>query len=190
MIQRHAHRLASNAHSRSRDGGTLERSLSPSRTAQSPPGTAGARSTQCCLRHENQNASDKFFGSRRLRASPSLSAEHKFLAVVACGRLPRAPRPGPRAPRSYTTPRPTFWSFASWSSGATYAIAPMENDVGGVPEGWRKRGPGRGALGSRPQATTAKKTCALQQFLGFSGGDELGELLLVRKPTLEPEVDS
>ncbi len=28
-------------------------------------------------------------------------------------------------------------------------------------EEWRNRGPGRGALGRRPQATTAKKTCSM-----------------------------
>src|SRR6266852_3301492 len=52
-----------------------------------------------------------------------------FLAVVACGRLPRATRPGPRLGQSYNTPRGTC-------AGALQTLRPdrTKNDVGGVPE--------------------------------------------------------
>jgi hypothetical protein len=50
--------------------------------------------------------------------------------------------------------------FFTWLRTAAASRNPLlsgreANDVGGVPSACHKRGPGRGALGSRPQATTA-----------------------------------
>src|SRR6266851_2787834 len=92
-----------------------------------------------------------------------------FLAVVACGRLPRATRPGPRLRTSYITLRPTS-PLRDRTTSSDERLAPKmggyrPRDQGAAKRtqrvGWsrkvRNRGPGRVALGRRPQATTAKK---------------------------------
>src|SRR5216684_51252 len=80
-------------------------------------------------------AFDKFFGSRRLRASPQGSSPWTSLSLRF------------RHPTHVV-------SCPTWRNVETAQTKVRRR----VLWNWRNRGPGRGALGRRPQATTAKKT--------------------------------